>query len=244
MSFPSVASNGIKDNHFGAASRFTFALCCTITAWTSVTVLAVVLFSGQVVRNPYDILQKEIFGFACAFAMAGAITGFVSMALIGGPSRALGFILTAGITLTASFLALRFMIFYYTAPNTIWGQREWDEASDRLLPCTTLAAVIALLISGLVLASAPLARRMSRIAFGVLIAVTVGILGLWVLPFAISHLTDRAIPYLRWHYGTRLDDALRGASIGAGTGALAGAIVIALISRWLATSKSLGSRSR
>ncbi len=226
-----------------AAGRFTLELSLAASAWVFACALAVAVFAGQVTWDRGDIVQKELLGFAYAFVVAGTITGVAALVTSGEWPRAIGFGVIGGVILASSAPALRWLIFRLTAPNLAWARREWREVIERLGPSLALGAAVALVVSALVLAAGLLARRIAPWQFGIVVAVAIAILGLWAFPVAISHATDRAIPYLRWHYGHRQDEALRGAAVGAGPGALAGAIVAGLTARWLGASKRLGHRS-
>ena len=235
MPIPPGSTPGRAAWTFGPLGRFVLALTLTVSAWALLVGLAVVIFSGQVVRNQHDLVQGEVFGFACGFTVAGTIAGFVALAALGEWRRALGFVAMGSILLGASMFALRWQVFRLAGLNVGWGQRSWDDALERIGPSLAVGAAIALVVSALVLASGLLARRMAPWKFGLVVVVAVYVLGLWGFPLMISHLTERALPYLRWHYGYRYDQALQGAAIGAGPGALTGAIVVSLMARWLGT---------
>ena len=204
-------------------------------AWAVVVGLAVMIFSGQVARNQHDLVQGEVFGFACGFTVAGTLAGFVALAALGEWRRALGFVVLGSVLFGASMLALRWRVFRLAGPNVGWAQRSWDEALERTGPSLAVGAAIALVVSALVLSSRLPASRMAPWKFGLVVVVGVYVLGLWGFPLMISHLAERALPYLRWHYGHRYDQALQGAAIGAGPGALTGAIVVSLMARWPGT---------
>ncbi len=242
MSTPLTTSRGRRSPSLGAAGRFALVLSLTTSAWVLVAGFAIAVFSGQVTPNRDDVLQKEVFGFAYAFSVAGTITGAVALVTSGEWRRAVGFGTIGAILLVASVPGLRWSIDRLTAPNPVWAQREWDEAIERMGPSLSLGAAAAFVVAGMVLACGFLARRMAPWQLGIVVAIVVAILGLWVFPFTVSHLTDRVIPHLRWHYGHRYDEALRGSTTGAVPGALAGAIVTALMARWFGTSKSVGRR--
>ena len=237
MPVPSVSIRGRVTSGFEAAGRFGLAL--TVFAWAFVVGLAVMIFSGQVTWhiNPPDIIQREVLGFAYAFTVAGTIAGFVALAVLGEWRRGWGFALIGLAFLGGSVLTLRRLVFRVAGPNGGWTQRWWDEDLGRIGLSLALGSVIALVVSTLVLASRLLASRMAAWQFGLVVVVAAYVLGYWGFPLMISHLTERALPYLRWDYGYRYDEALQGAAIGSGPGALAGAIVVSLMARRLGTSK-------
>jgi flagellar biosynthesis protein FliQ len=243
MSVPLVMPREQRSTSFRAAVRFAMGISLTVSVWALLVGFAVAVFSLQATWNSFDIVQKEVLGFAYAFSVAGTITGVVASATFGDKQRAIVFGLIGGVLLAVSVPALRWLIYRLTAPNLAWADREWDGAVECIGLGLALGTSLALAVSGLVHASGLLARHLALWRFGILIAIVVAILGQWLLPVTISYLSDLVIPYLRWHYGFRYDEALRGAGIGAGPGALAGAIVSALIARWLGASRGLRRQS-
>lgn len=216
----------------------------TTLAWTLVVGLAVAGYSQRTAWVPYDIVQREVLGFAAAFAVAGTLTGAAALATYGGCHLASGFGAILAAIILASPAVMRWHILRLTAPNGAWGAREWHAAIDVMRPSVAVGAAAALLASGLVFASPLVARRVAPWKLGIAVAVATSIVGQWALPFVVSHVADQAIPYLRWHHGFQYDDALTGAASGAGTGALCGAIVCALLGQWLGCRAARRNLSR
>jgi hypothetical protein len=216
----------------GTKAQFLVALSLGASAWLLTVGFAIVGYSEQVSWEQSVVVQKESLCFAYAFAVAGTITGVAASATSGQRRWAMGSGAISLILLAGSIPILRWLIFPATSPNITWGQDVWHSALGCIEVGSLLGGFVGLIISGLVLASVPLERRLKTWQFGLMIAGAIALLGMWVLPAALPHLSDLVILYAGVHYRYLYDEALRGAGIGAGTGSLAGAIVLGSIARW------------
>jgi hypothetical protein len=213
-----------------ARSASTIALCTL--AWALVAGFAIASFSQQATWNRYDIVQGEVASFAYAFAVAGSIAGVTATAAAGRRRLAIGLgAVDIGI-IAASVFIIRVLIFRIAGPSVSWSTREWVAMVGYVRISSAVGAGFGLFVSGLVLAVSVVERRSDPWKFGLAVAAVAAVLGLWAFPLVSDRATSLAIPHLRWNYGHRHDETLRGALSGAGTGALAGAIVVGLLARW------------
>jgi hypothetical protein len=206
------------------------------SVWIFVAGLAITPFSGGVEWDVHGLVPAEVLGFACGLLVAGTITGVAALATSGERRAAIGFGVIMGLLFAAAMPTLRWVIGRLTSPNPDWARSEWVRALDGMTPGLALGVAIGLGIATLVFASGFLSRRMAPWKFGIVAAIVIAMLALWVLPEAISLLTDRALLYLRAQYGFRYDEALRGAAVAVGPGAFGGAIVGSLLARWFGGS--------
>lgn len=226
-----VPPRGEKAASIAAAARSASMIALAPLIWAAVTGFASFEFSKQLTWDRYSVIQGELVGFAYAFAIAGSITGAMATATAGRWRLAIGLVAVNTALIAASIFIIRLLIVRATAPSIAWYNREWEATTEMMKLSTPAGIGFGLALSVLVLAASILERRMASWQFGIAVAGTISVLGLWILPPLEAVLTSAAIPYLRWSYGYRLDAVLQGALTGAGTGALAGAIVIGLLAR-------------
>jgi hypothetical protein len=214
------------------AARLLVAVTPGALVWLLVGGFAIVGFSQQVAWQRSDFVPKEVLGFAYAFAVAGTITGVVSAATSGQIRWAMGWCAVSIVPLATSVPLLRWLIFRTLAPNITWAGRVWDSSFECAVIGSLLGIVFGLVISGLILATVVVERYTTAWQFGLIVTGIVVLLGMQVLPAAISGLSDLTVRYAGANYRYLYDEWLLGAGVGAGTGSLAGAIVAGLMARW------------
>ncbi len=210
-------------------ARFLVALTLCSLAWLLAVGLATVGYSRVVSWGQSEVVQQEVLYYAYAFAAAGTIAGVAASDAPGRRRWAFTSGTMSTVLLAASVPIVRWQIFHATAPSIPWGQRVWDSALECIGFGFLLGAFVGLIVSGLVLASLFVERRVKIWQFGLMVAAMVALLGMWALPAAIPHLSDLVILRVGVNYRYLYDEAMRGSATGAGTGSLAGAIVTGLI---------------
>lgn len=232
MSLPLGLTRRTKVQSVLLAARLLVAMSVGASAWILVAALAIIGFSQQVTWRQFEIVQKETLCFAYAFVVAGTITGVVASATSGQWRWAMGSCAISIILSALSIPIIRWLIFRATTPDIPWGRRVWDSAVDCMRFGSILGVVFGLIMSSLVLAAVIVERRTKAWQFGLLVAVSVALMGMWALPAVISTLSDMVVLYVGANYRYLFDESLRGAGTGAGTGSLAGAVVAGLTARW------------
>jgi hypothetical protein len=222
--------------------RFTLAIVLSFLAWMTVIGLGTAGFSAQVTWRRSNIVPQEVVGFAAAFAVAGTIAGFTASATSGRRRWTLAFGAISLVTLAASVGFLRWWIFHSTAPNTTWGGRVWNSRLAIVKAGVVFGAISGLVISGVVLMVAVVERHTKRWQFGVIVAIVTAVLGMGVLPLAVSYLSDLIILYSGPNYRYLYERSMAGTAVGAGTGALIGAVVIGMIARSFAAAEPARQR--
>jgi hypothetical protein len=215
-----------------AGLRSILAIGLGVLVWVIAIGLGTAGFSAQMTTEPFDILRGGVLGFAAGFAVAGTITGLVASATSGHRRWTIGFGLISPVVFAASMAILRWWIIR-SKPNVAWGVSTWHYAAWRMRLGLMPGIVSGLVLSGLVLVAAVVERHTKRWQFGLIVAVTVAVLGLGVLPVAMSHTTDPIVLYVAPNDRYFFD---RSMAIGAGTGALSGAVVIGMIARLFAAA--------
>lgn len=215
-----------------AAARSASMIALGTLAWGLVAGFAIANFSGQATWNHQDIVQGEVASFAYGFAIAGSIAGVVAAAAAGRWRSAIVLaVVDIGIIAASAFI-VRALILRIAGPSVAWSTREWEAMIGYVRMGSAAGIGFGIVASGLVLAGTILERRLDPWKFGVAVAIVAVVLGFGAFPLASDYVTGLAIPHLRWNYGHRLDEALRGALAGAGSGGLAGAVVVGLLARW------------
>jgi hypothetical protein len=213
------------------------AIALGVLVWLVVIGAGTAGFSAQVTVQPFDILRREVLGFTVAFVIAGTITGLVASATAGHRRWTVAFATISLLVIAGSVAILRWCVFHVTAPNTDWGRHEWNSAIGIMETSSMLGIAAGLVISGLVLLAAAVERRMARWQFGVLVAISVAVLGNGVLPIATSRISDLIVLYTGPNYRYLYEDSIAGPAAGAGVGALVGAVAIGMIARWIAATE-------
>jgi hypothetical protein len=232
VSQPTSSSKGTIASSAKVVTRHAVASSLGVLAWALVAGLAVLGFSQQVTWHDSDVVSNEVVCFAYAFSVAGTITGLATSVAAGQRRRAAGFIVISIAVVAASVPAIRWLILRATAPNIQWAEAVWRSAVRGIRFGSVLGALCGLGASGLVIPAVILERRVARWQFGLIVAGAVALLGSWALPVAISLTSDLVVPLVGVNYRYLYDEGLRGAGIGAGTGSLAGAVVVGLTARW------------
>jgi hypothetical protein len=197
-------------------------------SWAAITGFAVACFARQVTAHGPLLFQREVLGFASAFAAAGTISGSVALAAYGRWRRALGLWGTLVALFAASVALTRWGIARLTRPSVPWFESVWSGATVSIGFGIALGVLGGLIVSALVGLFAALTRRRMTWRVGLAVAALVAVLGFWAAPQSVPRLVGWAIAYAHWHHGTGYDEAIRGAGVGAGVGALAGAVVSVL----------------
>ncbi len=232
MTLPPGLTESTKARFAVGATRLLFTVSPGVLAWLLVAGFAIVGFSQQVKWERFEIVPKEVLGFAYAFAVAGTITGVAAAATSGQIRWAMGWCAISIIPIAASVPLLRWLIFRTLAPDIAWAGRVWGSSIECAVIGSLLGMVFGLVISGLILVTVLLERYTTAWQFGVIVTSIVALLGMQVLPAAISCLSDLTVLYAGANYRYLYDEWLLGAGVGAGTGSLAGAIVAGLMARW------------
>jgi hypothetical protein len=215
-----------------AMIRPALAIVLGVLAWFIVIAVSIAGFAAQVTRHDFELLGEEVLGFAAAFAVAGTIAGFVASATSGHRRWTIAFGAISPVLLAASLAILRWWIFRFTAPNVDWGEWEWRSAVGIVATGSKVGIISGLVISGLVLVSAVVERRTARWQFGLIVALAIAVLGSVGLPMMMPYVLDLIVMYAGPNYHYMYDRVISGAAIGAGTGALIGAVVVGMIARW------------
>jgi Arc/MetJ-type ribon-helix-helix transcriptional regulator len=214
--------------------RLAIAIALGTLAWAFGIGFATFGFSQKTTGLPLKNHWEEILYFAYAFAVASAITGVVACASAGKKRWAIGACATNIVLLAASLQIVQWLIYGKLAPNGPLAELSWDFARDCAKFGSVLGIGSAAIVSGLVMASIVVERHTKRWQFGLIVAVMVAVLGLWLLPDVAYGLPELAAPYIGLKYAQLHNTSLFAAGMtGAGSGALAGAVVAGLMARWL-----------
>jgi hypothetical protein len=214
-----------------------------VLAWFVVIGMATVGFAGQVTKYDYEVVRPDVLGFAFAFAIAGTITGLVASATAGHRPWTIAFGAISPVLLGVSPAVVRWWIFRFTAPSAAWGQRLWESAIGTISTGLVVGSLFGILLSGLVLVAAVVERRMTRWQFGLMVAVAVAVLGSIGLPMIMPYVVELVILYAGGNFRHGLDEVTTGSAIGAGIGALMGAVIVGMIARGYAAA-GRGRQSR
>jgi hypothetical protein len=228
-----------------AGTRPALVMMMGVLAWAAAVGVAVVAYPAHVASLwGYWILQDEVFGFAVAFAVAGTIAGIAASATSGHRRWTITFAALSLLLIVASVAILYSWIFRFPVRNVggAWRIQLWRRATAIMGEGIVLGMIPGLLMSGLVLAAAALERRLARWQFGLLVAVVGAVLGIGVLPVAMSHVSDLIVLQYDPKYRYLHQNSIAGAAAGAGTGSLAGAVVAGMIARWFAAAGQRNQR--
>jgi hypothetical protein len=224
--------------------RLAVAISLGTLAWVIVVGFAIFGFSQQITWRLLKNRTEEILFFAYAISVAGAITGVVACAAAGKKRSAIGACVTNAVLLLASLPTVHWLIYRRIAPNLALAQLLWGSACDCFLFGSILGVCSAVIVSGLVLASVVLERHTKRWQFGLIVSVTVALLGLWVVPVVASGLPELSVSYIGQTWPHLDNTSLFAAGMtGAGTGSLAGAVVTGLMARFMKGSGGVPSHS-
>ena len=199
--------------------------------WVAVTGMAIACFARVLPPHGPLLFQRELVGFASAFAVGGAISGAISVAIYGRRGLACVLLATILAILAISVVSTRWGIARLTLPNVTWFDSVWAATRVSIGFGMALGGFAGVTTSGIVAVFATLTRRRISWTIGLAVATLLAGMGLWVLPQVIPGLLDRMIAYAHWHVGFSYDEAIRGACVGAGSGALVGAVVMILVAR-------------
>jgi hypothetical protein len=232
-----------------SVARLAFAISLGTLVWASVIAFAVFGFSQQnTYQSPKNRLEEIVY-FGYAFSVAGAITGAVAYVAAGKKRWAIGVFATEVVLLAAEVVLLAasvpivpWLIYRSIASTGRWNYLISDSMRDSAAFGAVLGVCSALVVSVLVLASIVLERHTKRWQFGLIVAVAIACLGLWLLPVIAFGLPELVAPYVGFKYAQIHDTSLFAAGMtGAGAGSLAGAVVAGLLGRWF-KSESPGFR--
>jgi hypothetical protein len=225
-----------------SVARLAFAISLGTLVWASVIAFAVFGFSQMNTwQSPRNRLEEIVY-FGYAFSIAGGITGAVAYVAAGKKRWAIGVFTTDLVLLAASVPIVRWLVYRSIASTGRWTFLIWDSMRDSAAFGAVLGVCAALVVSVLVLASVVLERHTKRWQFGLIVAVAVACLGLWLLPVIAFGLPELVAPYAGLKYRQVYDVSLFAAGMtGAGSGSLAGAVVAGLLGRWF-NSESPGFR--
>jgi hypothetical protein len=203
--------------------------------WAFVVGFAIFNYSQRITWLLLKERTEEILYFGYAFSIAGAITGVVTCAAAGKKRWAIVICASNIVLLAASLPTVRWLTYSKLAPKGSWlAAIMWGSARDCFAFGAILGVSSAVIVSGLVLASVVLERHTKRWQFGLIVAVIVAALGLWVVPVVAYGLPELTGPYVGLTYPHLYDTSLFAAGMtGAGTGSLAGAVVAGLMVRWI-----------
>ena len=200
-------------------------------AWVAVTGMAIACFARVLPPDGPLLFQRELLGFASAFAVGGAVSGSISVAIYGRRGLACMLLATIVAILAISVVPTRWGIARLTLPNVTWFDNVWAATRVSVGFGMAIGGFAGVAASGIVAAFASLTRRRISWTIGLAVATLLAGMGLWVLPHLIPPLSDRMIAYAHWHIGSSYDEAIRGACVGAGAGGLVGAVVMILVAR-------------
>ena len=179
------------------------------------------------------MVSKEVVGFASAFAVAGTISGIAAVGASGRGRWAVGFGAAVAALLAASCLLLRWRVYSLTSPKLLWGEWVWETITQGLKFGGILGLAAGLMVSLAIPTAVALERRISRWQFGLLVAILINLLGAWILPPVVAALPGLLALRVGGNYRVHYDALVRGAGVGAGMGALCGAVVVGLVARGL-----------
>jgi hypothetical protein len=221
-----------KPSHVKPVARFVVAISLGTLAWAFVIGFAVFGFSQQVT---WHFLQNRIgqtLYFAYAFSVAGAITGPVAYVAAGKRRWAIGVCAANIVLLAVSLPIVHWCLYRMIAASGGWTGHLWRSVRDCAAFGSILGVCSALIVSSLLLASIVVERHTKRWQFGLIVAVLVAVLGLWILPAMAYGLPDLAAPFAGFYCPHLFNTSLFAAGMtGAGSGALAGAVVAGLLAR-------------
>jgi Arc/MetJ-type ribon-helix-helix transcriptional regulator len=216
-------------------ARLAVAISLGTLVWAFVVGFAIFNYSQRITWLSLKERTEEILYFGYAFSIAGAITGVVTCAAVGKKRWAIVICAFNIVLLAASLPTVRWLTYSKLAPKGSWlAVILWGSARDSFAFGALFGVSSAVIVSGLVLASVVLERHTKRWQFGLIAAVMVAALGLWVVPVVAYGLPELTGPYVGLTYPHLYDTSLFAAGItGAGTGSLAGAVVAGLMVRWI-----------
>jgi hypothetical protein len=232
-----MASHDVRtalDGHHGkltmrSAARALLFVALGALTWTGVTAMAIAYFGRVLPPTGPLLLQRELLGFTSAFAVAGAIAGSISVAIYGRRRSAFGLGLALMAILAISVVSARWSIGRLTRLNGLWFKGVWSHARACIGFGVTLGGLTGIVTAGIAGIFAALTRRKFTWKIGLAVAALLAGTGFWALPQIIPQLLVQTIDYAHWHYGSAYDDAIRGAFVGAGSGGLAGSVIMILI---------------
>lgn len=199
--------------------------------WLGVSAMAVVAFVGNLSPRGSLLFDRELLGFASAFAVASAVGGAAAAAIYGRRGWALGLAFLLVALLAISLVGVRWGVARLTGPSMTWFQSEWGQSKAVIGLGGSLGVLCGLIAFALVGGFAALSRRGTTWRVGLLVAALAAVLGFLAVPRAVPWLMNPTIEYANWNLGYGYDEAIRGAAVGAVLGALVGSVASALVVR-------------
>jgi hypothetical protein len=225
---PKISRLRLGERITRASVQDLFFVALGAMTWTGMTAMAIACFARVLPPTGPLLFQQELLGFTSAFAVAGAISGPMSVAIYGRRRRAVGLCLALMVILAISVVSARWGIGQLTRPigrfASVWGSTRVCFGFG-----ITLGGVAGIMTAAVVGIFAGLTRRRITWKIGLAVAGLLGGMGFWALPHIIPRLLGPTIDYAHWHYGSTYDDAIRGVYVGAGSGGLAGAVLMFLV---------------
>ncbi len=219
------------------AVRDCFLVALAAMTWVGVTAMAVACFIRVLPPRGPLLFERELIGFAAAFAARRRDQRVDLGGNLRPMRRAAALCVTFMAILAISVVSVRWGVGRLTMPsvpgfNSAWGERfnrEWGETQICLGIGAALGGLTGLITAGIVGIFAILTRRKTTWRIGLAVVVLLAGLGFWLLPELVTRLLVGMIEYAHWHHGWGYDDAIRGACLGAGLGGLAGSVLMFLV---------------